>query len=103
VPLPMAGERRAWDLLLRIPLQLVGVEAETKIRDVQAFVRRIREREREGGADVIVVVLSESAHNRRVLSQLLEALGPRYSTPPRSVLRALREGRPLAGGGVVIV
>jgi len=103
VPLPMAGERRAWDLLLRIPLQLVGVEAETKIRDVQALVRRIREREREGGADVIVIVLSESAHNRHVLSQLLEALGPRYSTPPRSVLRALREGRPLAGGGVVLV
>src|SRR4051794_18711660 len=39
VPLPNPGDRRAWDLLLRIPGQLVGVEAETRLRDIQAFVR----------------------------------------------------------------
>src|SRR4051794_23755967 len=53
VPLPLPGDRRAWDLLLRIAAQLVGIEAETRLRDIQAFVRRIRERERDGGADVI--------------------------------------------------
>jgi hypothetical protein len=101
VPLPMPGDRRAWDLLLRIPGQLVGVEAETRIRDIQAFVRRVRERELEGGADVIVIVLAESAVNRRLLPQLLEALGPRYETSPRSLLRALRDGQALSGSGVV--
>lgn len=101
VPLPLRGDRRAWDLLLRIPRQLVGVEAETRIRDIQAFVRRIRERELEGGADVIVIVLAESAVNRRLLAQLLEALGPRYATNPRRLLRALRAGQPLPGSGVV--
>jgi hypothetical protein len=103
VPLPTPGDRRAWDLLLRIPSQLVGVEAETRIRDIQAFVRRIREREIEGGANAIVIVLAESAHNRRLLPQLLEALGPRYATPPRRMLKALRDGAPLPGSGVVLV
>jgi hypothetical protein len=103
VPLPLPGDRRAWDLLLRIPGQLVGVEAETRLRDIQAFVRRIRQRELEGGADAILIVLAESAVNRRLLPQLLEALGPKYATPPRTILRALREGRPLPGSGVVLI
>jgi transcriptional regulator with XRE-family HTH domain len=103
VPLPTLGDRRSWDLLLRITGQLVGIEAETRVRDIQAFVRRVRERELEGGTDTIVIVLAESAHNRRVLPQLLAALGPRYSTSARVLLKALREGKPLAGSGVVLI
>jgi hypothetical protein len=103
VPLPTPGDRRAWDLLLRLPGQLVGVEVETRLRDIQAFVRRIRERELEGGADQIVIVLAESAINRRLLPMLLEALGPRYETPPRRLLNALREGKTLPGSGVVLI
>ena len=101
--LPAPGDRRAWDLLLRISSQLVGVEAETRLRDIQAFVRRIRGRELDGGANVIVIVLTESAVNRRLLPQLIEALGPSYSTPPRVLLRAPRDGQPLPGSGVVLV
>lgn len=102
-PLPTPGDRRAWDLLLRIPGQLVGVEAETRLRDMQAFVRRIRERELDGGANAIVIVPAESEINRRLLPQLLEALGPRYATQPRRLLRALRNGEPLPGSGVVLL
>ena len=86
-----------------IPGQLIGVEAETRVRDIQAFVRRIREREVDGGANAIVIVLAESEVNRRLLPLLLEALGPRYTTPPRRILRSLRRGRPLTGSGVVLV
>jgi len=103
VPLPGPGNRRAWDLLLRIPTQLVGVEAETRLRDIQAFVRRVRQREADGGADVIVIALAESAVNRRLLAQLLEALGQNYATPPRRIVAALRQGRPLPGSGVVLI
>jgi len=103
VPLPNIGDRRSWDLLLRCVGQLVGVEAETRVRDVQALVRRMRERERDGGVDEVVLVLAESAVNRRLLPELLEALGPRFATPPRSLLKALRAGQPLPGSGVVFV
>ena len=103
VPLPNAGDRRSWDLLLRSVGQLVGVEAETRVRDIQALVRRIRERELDGGVDQIVLVLAESAFNRRLLPELLEALGPRFATPPRNLLRSLRAGQPLPGSGVVLI
>ena len=103
VPLPNLGDPRAWDLVLRVVDCVVGVEAETRLRDVQAFARRIHQRERDGGTGAILVVLAESALNRRLLPQLLEALGPDFATPPRTIFRALREGRPLPGSGVILL
>lgn len=105
--LPMPGDLRAWDKLLRLTGaergQLVGVDLETRIRDVQALVRRTRMRERDGGVDAIVIVLSDSATDRRLVAQLRDALGPDYATNSRVLLKALREGSALAGSGVVLI
>jgi transcriptional regulator with XRE-family HTH domain len=103
VLLPNPGDRRAWDMLLRIENQRIGVELETRVRDVQWLVRRMRERERDGGVDGILLVISASAHNRRALSELIEALGPEFATSPRAVLKALREGRPITGSAVILI
>lgn len=102
-PFPNPGDPRSWDLLLRRGHYLVGIEAETRIRDVQALVRRMRERARQGGADVIVIILSDSAHNRALVDQLRLALGDDFAASPRVLLRALRAGLPLRGSGVVVV
>ena len=56
VPLPSPGDPRAWDLVLRLEEVLIGVEAETRVRDLQALVRRIHQRQRDGGVDEIVLV-----------------------------------------------
>jgi hypothetical protein len=103
VLLPNAGDRRSWDFLLRLEAQRVGVELETRVRDVQWLVRRMRERERDGGVDLVLLVLSASAHNRRVLPELRQALGPEFATSPRAVLKALREGRPIPGSAVILL
>ena len=107
VPFPIAGDQRAWDKFLRlresIPPYLVGVDIEARIRDIQALVRRTRLRERDGGVDAILIVLSESSTNRRLLGQLLDALGPAYLTSARAILGALRNGRPLPGSGVILI
>ena len=105
--LPGAGEQRAWDKLMRLigasPRYLVGVDIETKVWDVQALVRRTRGRERDGHADHILVVLADTAHNRRVVDELRGALGGAYMTPARTIMRALRLGQLLVGSGVVLV
>jgi len=103
VPLPTPGDRRAWDLLLRLPAQLIGVEAETRIRDMQRLVRHVHKRERDGGVDVIVLLLAATRTNRELVDELRVALGPAYSTPPREILRALRTGQPIPGSGVVLL
>jgi hypothetical protein len=102
-PLPNVGDRRAWDLLLRLPQQLVGVEAETRIRDMQRLVRHMHERERDGGTDVTLLLLSDTRTNRDLLSELLEALGTSFEAAPRALLRSLRDGQSLPGSGVVLV
>lgn len=105
--LPLPGDRRSWDKLLRLsgatPRHLVGVDLETRIRDIQALVRRTRERERDGAVDQILLVLSDSSTNRRLVTELREALGPAYATSPRMLLNALRQGLALVGSGVVLV
>jgi transcriptional regulator with XRE-family HTH domain len=101
--LPNPGDRRSWDMLLRIAAQIVGVEAETKVRDVQATVRKVRGRERDGGADELLIVLADTRANRATREELLAALGERFATPPRLLREALRHGRPLPGSGVLLV
>lgn len=102
VPFPNSFDRRSWDVVLRLERHLVGVEAETRIRDIQELVRRIRQRERDGGVDEILIVLSNSAHNRARVDDLRAALGQRYATPPSELRRALRTGRRLPGSGVLL-
>ena len=103
VPLPIPGDRRAWDLLLRLPAQLIGVEAETRIRDTQRLVRHVHQRERDGGVDVIVLLLAATRTNRELVDEIRVALGPAYCTPPRAILGALRSGQPVPGSGVVLL
>lgn len=105
--LPGAGERRAWDKLLRLvgagKRHLVGVDIESRVWDVQALVRRTRARERDGGVDAILIVLSDSATNRRIVETLRQALGAPYQTSPRALLTALRKGEPLRASGVILI
>lgn len=103
VPFPTPGDPRAWDLVLRAQGQLVGVEAETRIRDVQALVRRLHQRARDGGVDEVLLVLAASRTNTRQVHELRTALGDGYATQPRTLLSALRAGRRLPGSGVVLL
>jgi hypothetical protein len=105
--LPGVGDQRAWDKLLRLvgeaPRCLVGADIESRVWDVQGIVRRTRARERDGQVDHILIVLADTAHNRRIVDELRTTLGPPYATNPRAILRALRKGRPLPGSGVLLV
>ncbi len=100
------GGHRAWDRLLRlrdVPTHLVGADLETRIRDIQHLVRRTRLRERDGQVDAVLVVLSDTAANRRLVDELRSALGSDYGTRPREILRYLRAGTRLPGSGVVLL
>lgn len=105
--LPLPGDTRSWDKLLRLlgaPVRhLVGVDIESRIYDIQGLVRRTRLRERDGGVDAILIVLSDSATNRRLADQLRDALGPEYASSNRALRGALRRGEVLPGSGVVLI
>ena len=48
VPLALQGDLRAWDAVIRFSDGSVAVEAETRLRDLQALERRIALKQRDG-------------------------------------------------------
>jgi hypothetical protein len=104
IPFPNPGDPRWWDLLLRLDTRYrIGVEAETRIRDFQELVRRIHGRANDGGADHVLLILSDSSHNRELIDQLRTALGEEFSATPAQIRQALRAGEPLPGSGVLLI
>lgn len=107
VLLPNPGDRRSWDKVVRLdgsdPPYAIGVDIESRIRDVQALVRRTREREADHRVQAILLVLADSATNRRLVGQLMENLGDAYRSPMRELRQSLKSGAPLPGSGVLLV
>lgn len=101
VPLPNAGDARSWDGALMGRGRRTGIEFERVLGDVQAQGRRIALKRRDGGVDYLLVVVADTAANRRALRQWHTFLPelPRLTT--RYVLEELENGRH-PGDGLVL-
>jgi transcriptional regulator with XRE-family HTH domain len=100
VPFPMQGDLRAWDAVIRGRGWSVGVECETRPRDVQALDRRLALKERDGRLDRVVLLLRDSVHNRRFL-RVWPGTATRFSVAGNEALAALRSGRDPGGNAVI--
>jgi hypothetical protein len=102
VPLPIEGDRRAWDALIRGDVRVAAVEAETVLDDIQAVERRIALKQRDGAIDHVILLVADTRRNRRALAATPTAF-PGFSRDARSTLRALADGRIPLGSCVVIL
>src|SRR5258705_2010846 len=68
VPLPIRGDRRAWDALIRGEGWVIAVEAETVLDDLQAVERRIALKQRDGGIDHVILLVADTRRDRRALA-----------------------------------
>jgi transcriptional regulator with XRE-family HTH domain len=109
VPLPAPGDPRAWDALIRgvDPTSgdswRVGVEAETHPNDLQALDRRLALKERDGGADWMVLLLLASRHNRSLLAAHGTQLRVRFPLEGRRALELLGAGAPLGQNALILL
>jgi transcriptional regulator with XRE-family HTH domain len=103
VPLPIPGDRRAWDALIRLDGRRAGCEAETKLTDLQAVERRLALKLRDGAADLLLVLVSDTASNRQVLRAHREALRGLLPLDGRDVLGALRAGHLPEASGLLVL
>ena len=101
VPLPIPGDRRAWDAVIRGLDWHMPVEAETRPRDMQALDRRIALKLRDAGFDELTLLLLNSAHNRRRVAS--GALGARYTIEGRSAMARLADGQHPGGSAIVVL
>jgi transcriptional regulator with XRE-family HTH domain len=99
VPFPRSGDLRAWDAVIRGFASPPGhryvrgaVEAETRPVDVQALDRKLALKERDGGADWMILLLADTRHNRALLAGPGKVLRARFPLDGRRALELLGAG-----------
>ena len=103
VPLPIAGDLRAWDGRIADGKRTASIEGESKLDDVQAVSRRIELKTRDDpDAWIIILVLNRTAHNRRILADHREALRAQFPLDGAAVARELRRGQVPADSGIIL-
>jgi transcriptional regulator with XRE-family HTH domain len=102
VMLPIPGDLRAWDLLIEGPGWRIAVEAETVLDDLQALERRLHRKQRDGGIDVVVLLVADTPRNRRALASAPASFAG-FTRDARATLRALRTGTRPDCSGIVFL
>jgi transcriptional regulator with XRE-family HTH domain len=103
VPFPLPGDLRAWDATIRGDDWLVGVEGETRPRDLQALNRRVALKARDGAVDSVLLVLLDSRHNRALVRDHLASLKEMYPVPGRRALELLAAGVAPGGNAIILL
>lgn len=103
VPLPIVGDRRAWDGFVTLQGTFMAVEAESRLRDVQALERRLSLKLRDGGVARLVVVVADTRSNRQAIAAHREALRSLLPLDRREMIRALRSGRIPDASGLLLL
>jgi transcriptional regulator with XRE-family HTH domain len=104
IPLPIEGDRRAWDGMIDGDGPPFFIEGESHIRDVQAVERKLRLRLRDDArASVVLLVATRSDHNRRIIAEHRESIRDLLPMDGAPILRALRAGRRPPASGIVLI
>jgi transcriptional regulator with XRE-family HTH domain len=102
VPIPIAGDQRAFDAVIDGAGVLVAIECVTRLEDAQGTERAINGKQRDAAIPCLVLVLAATRHNRAAVAaagQLRNA----FPLGNRAVLAALRAGRRPAGNGLIFL
>lgn len=102
VGLHLAGDRRSWDVWLDGPGD-VAIDAETRLRDMQALQRKLELKYRDSGSPRLVLAVLDSRHNRVVIREHRETLASTLPLDTREVLAALRAGEVPRANGIAFV
>jgi transcriptional regulator with XRE-family HTH domain len=101
-PVGPVGDLRAWDVRLDGPGS-IGVDAETRLHDVQSLQRRFELKVRDSGVERAVLVVSATHHNRLVIREFRVALRSTFPGEARETLVALERGRLPDENGIIVL
>lgn len=80
-----------------------AVEGVTRLYDLQATLRRTSLKQRDGDVDRVLLVLSETSHNRAAVRGARDLIDGVFPVPARVALAALRAGSHPPGSAVVFL
>jgi hypothetical protein len=109
VPLPVPGDQRAWDGWISglRPTHGSGrglpAEAESRISDVQAVMRRLHLKLRDAGLEHLLLVIADTRANRAAIGAAGALVAASFPVPPRRALQALTAGEHPGGSALVFL
>ena len=102
IPIPIAGDRRSGDATISAARWTALVEAETRLGDLQQVERRAAAKQRDLGAERLILLVSDTRHNRAVL-RLHPELAERFPIDQRRCLSALAQGEDPDGDAIIVL
>ena len=103
VPVPIAGDLRAVDMLLSAPGCSIVVEAITRLSDVQAQLRAAQLKQRDLHAERLMLLISDTQPNRHALRAAASILATEFPLGSRSALAALVEGKDPGANAIIVL
>lgn len=102
VAIPIAGDQRSGDARIAGAGWDALIEAETRLGDLQLLERRAAAKQRDLGADRLILLVSATRHNREVI-RLHPELRERFPIDTRTCLKRLSAGEDPGGDCLVIL
>jgi transcriptional regulator with XRE-family HTH domain len=104
VPLPIAGDQRAWDVVIGgLSGPDLPVDAETRLHDPQAQLRRVTLKLRDSGFDRMLWLIADTRYNRAALRAVGHLLVGDFPLSARAALRALAAGHTPDASAIVLL
>lgn len=103
VVVPIDGDHRAADQVSTIPGCRLMVEAYRRLHDYQAQTRSARAKQRDLGADRLLLLLEDTHANRRALRAAGGEPARSFPVSQRACLAALAAGRDPGGDSIVVL
>lgn len=100
-PIPITGDLRAFDLILRAAGVRVAHEFISRLHDVQAQIRPILQKQRDANIGALILVVKDNTENRRFTREAGAVLADLFPLGSREVLQALRDRRDPGRNGIV--
>jgi hypothetical protein len=100
--MPIPGDLRAADGIVDGAFGTVLVEAETRVSDIQAVERKAALKQRDVGANSLILLLADTPNNRKVLELYLE-LHERFPVGTRKCLSAVGRGEDPGGDCLILL
>ncbi len=104
VPLHGQTDARAWDAVIDRTGCVDAIEAETRLRDLQATERKIARKLRDDATiQHVVLLVADTRTNRRALAEGRDALRVQFPLDTREALTCLGDGRCPGASAVVVI
>jgi transcriptional regulator with XRE-family HTH domain len=101
-PVPIVGDLRAVDIIL-IGVCTIAVEVVTRLTDLQALLRSAQLKQRDIGAQRLIIVVAGTRANRKILADMRTMLGPTFDMDTQRVMSRLEQGDDPGRDAIVVI